>query len=165
MKKKSYRDRLDQVAVMFNAKGVGENYCACGVRAELFDKLLNDGDQGVNQYEIPKVCDLEVCNPYPEDWFLRKTPAERDAIHKSIIAKMFPEGIPKDCGGPERMTGHVAEENWRKEEAEESLNWIPEPEPEPESSGNPLQDAITAKLLNRSELAAALLVPKENQDQ
>jgi len=154
VKKKSYQSRLDILGAALNNQGLGGPYCNCkSIQAKDNMQLIFGKDELV----FP-ACNLETCNPRPSNITKEPEPGSQDRI----LAIMFPDGI-------EERPGQIAAELWREEKEPKDiieLGQIPEPEPEPESSGDPLQDMVVKRLLNRQELADKLLVqvPESTQD-
>ena len=153
MKKKSYQARLDIMAAALNIQGTAGPYCSC--RSSQAKEIMQTLSGCKEELKFP-ACTAEVCNPRPMG---NITKEPEPGSHDRTMAIMFPEGI-------EERPGQIAAEAWR--DVKEPIGVIdlvdPEPEPEPESSGDPLQDMIVKRLLNKSELAAALLVPESIED-
>jgi len=153
VKKKSYQARLDIMAAALNNRGLGEDYCNC--RSSQAREIMQTLSGCKEELKFP-ACTAEVCNPRPMG-NITKEPGPDD--HDRTMEIMFPDGI-------EERPGQIAAELWKDAKEPKDiieLGQIPEPEPEPESSGDPLQDMIVKRLLNKSELAAKLLVPESTQ--
>ena len=153
MKKKSYQARLDIMAAALNIQGIGGDYCNC--RSSQAKEIMQILSGCKEELKFP-ACTAEVCNPRPMG---NITKEPEPGSQERILEIMFPDGI-------QERPGQIAAEAWR--DVKEPIGVIdlvdPEPEPEPESSGDPLQDMIVKRLLNKSELAAALLVPESTED-
>ena len=153
MKKKSYQSRLDILGAALNNQGLAGPYCNC--RSSQAKEIMQTLSGWKDEIQFPE-CTAEVCNPRPMA-NITKEPGPDD--HDRTMAIMFPDGI-------QERPGQIAAEAWR--DVKEQIGVIdlvdPEPEPEPESSGDPLQDMIVKRLLNKSELADALLVPESAED-
>jgi len=153
VKKKSYQARLDIMAAALNNQGLGGPYCSC--RSSQAKEIMQILSGCKEELKFP-ACTAEVCNPRPMG---NITKEPEPGSQERILEIMFPDGI-------QERPGQIAAEAWR--DVKEPIGVIdlvdPEPEPEPESSGDPLQDMIVKRLLNKSELAAALLVPESTED-
>ena len=153
MKKKSYQARLDIMAAALNNQGLGEDYCNC--RSSQAKEIMQTLSGWKDEIQFPE-CGSVIHNPRP---MANITKEPEPGSHDRTMAIMFPDGI-------QERPGQIAAEAWR--DVKEQIGVIdlvdPEPEPEPESSGDPLQDMIVKRLLNKSELADALLVPESAED-
>ena len=141
------------MAAALNNQGLGEDYCNC--RSSQAKEIMQTLSGWKDEIQFPE-CTAEVCNPRPMA-NITKEPGPDD--HDRSMAIMFPDGI-------QERPGQIAAELWKDAKEPKDiieLGQIPEPEPEPESSGDPLQDMIVKRLLNKSELAAKLLVPESTQ--
>ena len=154
MKKKSYQARLDIMAAALNIQGTAGPYCNCRSQDAKDNMQLIFGKEEI---QFPD-CNLPVCNPRPSNLIKEPEPGSQERI----LEIMFPDGI-------QERPGQIAAELWNDAKEPKDiieLGQIPEPEPEPESSGDPLQDMVVKRLLNRQELADKLLVqvPESTQD-
>ena len=154
MKKKSYQARLDIMAAALNNQGLGEDYCNC--RSSQAKEIMQTLSGCKEELKFP-ACTAEVCNPRPMG---NITKEPEPGSHDRTMAIMFPDGI-------QERPGQIARDMYQEKKDNKQfdvMELFQEPEPEPESSGDPLQDMIVKRLLNKSELAAALLVPESTQD-
>jgi len=170
--------RLDQIEYRFGVKGTNQNWCNCGnddIRRTIWENLMRplDPDNGevMPDYEKP-VCSLEAigepCNPRPESKIRKYTAAERNRINQEITRKLMGEDWEE-----QKAKGHVAMESGPdallqsrsvddRGRAIEREQLYQEP-PEPETTGDPIRDAVLARLkgtgqLDRVALAEKLLV-------
>jgi len=141
------------MAAALNIQGIGGDYCSC--RSSQAKEIMQTLSGCKEELKFP-ACTAEVCNPRPMG-NITKEPGPDD--HDRSMAIMFPEGIQ------ERL-GQIAAEMWREEEEPQSifeLGQIPEPEPEPEDA-DPIMALVKNRILNRQQLADALLVPESTED-
>ena len=193
MKKKSYQARLDIMAAALGAKGLAPDgfYCECSpYSGEPFDYpdflqkvWVKMGGQKIDFTEFcqnitPRTCTLESqgkhCNPKPVEMCKvykgEDLRALEEKVHRMLceIMQIDYDDWLKTQEEKEERSPHIARDMYQEKQDREQIGVIdlvdPEPEPEPESSGDPLQDMIVKRLLNKSELADALLVPESAED-
>jgi len=144
------------MAAALNIQGIGGDYCSC--RSSQAKEIMQTLSGCKEELKFP-ACTAEVCNPRPMG---NITKEPEPGSQERILEIMFPDGI-------QERPGQIAAELWNDAKEPKDiieLGQIPEPEPEPESSGDPLQDMVVKRLLNRQELADKLLVqvPESTQD-
>ena len=172
------RTRLEKIENRLTVKGIGQEYCNCGngdARRTIWEKLMKplDPENGeVMPAYVKPVCTLEAsgepCNPRPESKIRKYTAAERNRINQEITRKLMGEDWEE-----QKAKGHVAMESGPdallqsrsvddRGRAIEREQLYQEP-PEPETTGDPIRDAVLARLkgtgqLDRVALAEKLLV-------
>jgi len=154
VKKKSYQSRLDILGAALNNQGLGGPYCEC--KSSQAKEIMQTLSGWKDEIQFPE-CTAEVCNPRPMA-NITKEPGPDD--HDRTMAIMFPEGI-------QERPGQIAAELWKDHQEPKDiieLGQIPEPEPEPEEV-DPIMALVKNRILNRQQLAAALLVPESTQGQ
>ncbi len=134
---RSLQSGLKRLQARIATTGSTEIFCGCGVE-RLWELLKLD----------PPDCAAEVHNPRPE---MKIDPAIDRAV---VMDKLFQGEITEN-------PGHYAVEAIEKK-IESEIILESDPEPEPELTGDPIRDAVVKKeILNRKELADALLVPQD----
>ena len=170
--------RLDQIEYRFGVKGMNQNWCNCGnddIRRIIWEKLMRplDPENGEAPWEYEKpACSLEItgasCNPRPDSKIRKLSAAERNRINQEITRKLMGEEweeqkakghVAMESGPDALLKSRSVDDRGRAIEREELYR---EP-PEPETTGDPIRDAVLARLkgtgqLDRVALAEKLLV-------